>query len=101
MRPGWGALQALSFVQCFQVLRRTAAEATRNDFVKFVFWSFCFVEPGECAPEIQQRQCLEKLKLIRSPRYTGCYQAPRHNVTGSFANFMLEVFRHVPIIGFK
>jgi hypothetical protein len=32
MRPGWGVLQALSFVQFFQVLRRTAAEATRNDF---------------------------------------------------------------------
>jgi hypothetical protein len=40
-------------------------------------------------------------KLIRSPRHPGCYRVSRHNVAGIFANLMLEVFRQVPIIGFK
>jgi hypothetical protein len=35
------------------------------------------------------------------PRHPGCHMASRQKAIGSFANFMLEKFRRIPIIRFK
>ena len=55
----------------------------------------------EVAADVR-RLFIFRFPIVESePRYLGCYMASRHNATGSFANFMLEFFRRIPIIRFK